>query len=746
MKLSKDYKSILVFSLIFALLLSIIPLEGVYGYENSEFSQASYVSDKVAPSTALVYSIIAYKVYIYVPMAEGVEEWWVKGYIAGMGSGFFVNPDGYLVTNGHIVFCYESENYREDEWTRYDVFMNAINALISALIKEGYTVPEGAVNWMIHYNIELKHGRVDYMDRHVYVLFGEATAGDVVEHKGTFEATVVKASPYFGRDLAILKVSLSNTPALILGEPEDIKVGDSVYAFGYPGVVTFHPALSPSTMLKPSMTAGIISGRRLTLKGVSAVQHSAEVTHGNSGGPLVNGEGKVIGVNNMGSIDVATGLEVAGFNFAVSVDVLREFLKENGIENYLGPVGEIYEKGLAYYYAGMYGSAKKKFEETQALFKYQWRAEQLIQKCQRKIAEGEKAPSAVNITITPSEIKVGNSVTVLGKIKHAGDMPIPVKIKWPSATVEIEYSGPGGSTVTKRVMLDETGTFSDSFAPDKPGKWIVKAKWSGDEDHEGDVSEPAAFKSIVESSISLTASPTTSKLGKESVQVSGKVEFPVKVEVEWAKAPISIDYIRPDGFTLSKKVEAKPEGSFSDSFMPDLEGMWVVKASWQGSDYLLGGVSDEVQFEVTAESDATLLVMPAKVKFGKQPIQVSGKISTNAHKPPDWSGITVTAEYVRPDGSTVTKNLRVSSDGTFSDIFMPDAEGPWKVKVRWKGSGYVLGAQSREYEFTVEPLTLIEQLIESGAIYALIGGIMVIILAVVIIFKRRKAGKKEPTR
>ena len=76
-------------------------------------------------------------------------------------------------------------------------------------------------------------------------------------------------------------------------------------------------------------------------------------------------------------------------------------------------------------------------------------------------------------------------------------------------------------------------------------------------------------------------------------------------------------------------------------------------------------------------------------------------------------------------------------------MFMPDAEGPWIVKVGWEGSGYVLGAQSREYEFTVEPLTLIEQLIESGAIYALLGGVAIIVLAAVIMFKRRKRGRKS---
>ncbi|MGQ9514879.1 MAG: hypothetical protein ACUVTL_07530 [Thermoproteota archaeon] len=134
---------------------------------------------------------------------------------------------------------------------------------------------------------------------------------------------------------------------------------------------------------------------------------------------MLDENGRVIGVNNMGSI-TELGLEVAGFNFAVASNVLRDFLNENGLINSIGETTLQYQRGLAYYYAKMYSSAKSEFDAVITLFPYQWRAAQLSQECQVAISNGEKAGSSIMISVTPSNAKVKKeTVTVSGSIQHS---------------------------------------------------------------------------------------------------------------------------------------------------------------------------------------------------------------------------------------------------------------------------------------------------------------------------------------
>lgn len=290
-----------------------------------------------------------------------------------------------------------------------------------------------------------------------------------------------------------MKVELSNTPSLLIEDSDKVKIGDTVYAFGYPGVVTFSPMLSPNTLLAPSVTQGIVSAKRLTLFDIQSFQHSASITYGNSGGPLVNEQGKVIGVNNMGSI-AELGIEASGFNFAIASNVLRDFLRENGVENSVGETNTQYEKGLAFYYAKMYVSAKKQFDAVATMFPYHWRAKQLSQESQLLISRGEKADSAISIEVKPLTVKVRKeTVTINGTLRQTSEMPIPVVITWPATQITLEYTKPDGSTITRTMVSSSDGKFIDTLTPDASGQWSVKASWQGSEDHKGATSNILTF-------------------------------------------------------------------------------------------------------------------------------------------------------------------------------------------------------------------------------------------------------------
>jgi serine protease Do len=117
-----------------------------------------------------------------------------------------------------------------------------------------------------------------------------------------------------GLDLALLKINRRGQkfPTVALGRMKSVAVGDNIYAIGTP----FDEAL------QNTFTAGIVSALRYSGK---FVQHNVTINQGNSGGPLLNDRGEVIGVNTLG-IGRDTGN--VGLNYAIGVDLVRQFITE----------------------------------------------------------------------------------------------------------------------------------------------------------------------------------------------------------------------------------------------------------------------------------------------------------------------------------------------------------------------------------------------------------------------------------
>jgi hypothetical protein len=121
-------------------------------------------------------------------------------------------------------------------------------------------------------------------------------------------------------DLVILNAPTGPTKALILGNSEAVKVGDSVVAVGNPKGLAF------------SISDGIISALR-PVKSETIIQTTAPISPGSSGGPLMSSRGVVIGVT---TLSLASG---QALNFAYPVSILRELL----IRAEVGPAIEMGE-------------------------------------------------------------------------------------------------------------------------------------------------------------------------------------------------------------------------------------------------------------------------------------------------------------------------------------------------------------------------------------------------------------------
>lgn len=155
---------------------------------------------------------------------------------------------------------------------------------------------------------------------------GEGSATSVTYHDGsTSPATLVGRDPE--SDLAVLQVDQPDQAPVLLGDSDAVAVGDPVLAFGSP------------LALANTVTSGIVSALDRTIRSgepggttryYAAIQTDAAVNQGNSGGPLVDAAGQVVGVNSVIRSVASVQDEAAniGLAFAIPINHAKRVAQE----------------------------------------------------------------------------------------------------------------------------------------------------------------------------------------------------------------------------------------------------------------------------------------------------------------------------------------------------------------------------------------------------------------------------------
>ncbi|MBB3860603.1 S1-C subfamily serine protease [Novosphingobium hassiacum] len=150
------------------------------------------------------------------------------------------------------------------------------------------------------------------------------------EGRNGYPARLIAYSP--ANDLALLRIEGGGTLTpitLFPGAPDD---GAEVYALGYPGNVDLAQGLSMADLVTPQeavKTRGYLSGGRSS-RSFDTLLHTAPIGSGNSGGPLLDTCGRVLGINSFGTVS-DNGTDSA-FYFAISMRELAAFLKRAKVE------------------------------------------------------------------------------------------------------------------------------------------------------------------------------------------------------------------------------------------------------------------------------------------------------------------------------------------------------------------------------------------------------------------------------
>jgi hypothetical protein len=186
------------------------------------------------------------------------------------------------------------------------------------------------------------------------------------------------------KDVSVIKIEVKNAPVLILGDSDAVKVSDTDTVIGYPGVADFGEFknfMSPKSQLEATFTYGHISATKSLASGAPILQTDANIDHGNSGGPVLNDKGMVIGLATFG--------KDSQHSFVVTSNTAKEFVNAVGAKNDLGLTDNLYREGLDLYWQEHFKEAMPKFEEVKRLFPQHSEVNRLIQSSQQAITEGK---------------------------------------------------------------------------------------------------------------------------------------------------------------------------------------------------------------------------------------------------------------------------------------------------------------------------------------------------------------------
>lgn len=315
-----------------------------------QVSLKNYSDTAVYAANKILPSIVGIKIEYNVTSKIPVFGAQSQSTATATGSGIIISEDGYILTNNHVVSSGESESYYQ----------------VSEATKISVT------------------------------LFNDTTE---------YEAKIIGTDEQ--TDLAVIKIDKKDLPKAEFADSDSIKVGEFAMAVGNP------------LGLQSSITCGVVSAvnREITDtdgKKYTLIQTDAAINSGNSGGALVNSEGKVIGVNTL----KLTGEDIEGMGFAIPInsttDITSQLIQYSKVKRpYIGITGMDLDEKTAKENHLVEGIYVKSIDDFSAAEKAGLKPGDVIIE-----ADGQKIKTMDELTEIKNSHKIGDEIKI--KVNREG--------------------------------------------------------------------------------------------------------------------------------------------------------------------------------------------------------------------------------------------------------------------------------------------------------------------------------------
>ena len=347
-----------------------------------------------------------------------------------LGSGFVINDSGHVVTNAHIAdyndFDLLLEGSSTDGSYEEDMVNDLIVLMLSALNNSTQEISEDEMaNLTYSYLLEMYNNgyvSISNLSRDIYIQnnatfeIDEKTA-ELKNKEKHIKANLVKSnkisSTYESQisqntnladtaDLAVIQTANTlNLPSIPI--EKNISVGKKVFVIGYPGIADNSELVSSTQVLSSTVTEGSVSAIKPNSSNTfELLQIDAAVQNGNSGGPIVNEDGYVVGIATY-----KLRSDSGNYNFGISAKELLSFLETASIQPQSNSMRKSLENSLSDMSASHYKSAH---DNLQAMLISQpalaTTIQPLIDLCSSKIAAGEDKTSIIDLNSQTTKILI----------------------------------------------------------------------------------------------------------------------------------------------------------------------------------------------------------------------------------------------------------------------------------------------------------------------------------------------------
>ncbi|WP_233149753.1 S1C family serine protease, partial [Kineosporia sp. A_224] len=399
------------------------------------------------------------------------------GKLTGVGTGWVVTPDGYVVTAAHVVSPDAAELRAEFAATGLDEFNTRAAqdlAVSNQTNQVKFTASEIRQLTKAVAVFNAKYLKVGKITKSVSAEIGVAVAGFGKGRKGKPAEVVSVGKPYPGKDVAILKLEgESNFPTLPLGQNTDVQQGESLYVAGYPAASTFLSGLSKDSEVQPTVTTGPLTAIKSAESGMPVFQTQAPASPGNSGGPVLDDQGHVVGVLVASAVD-NKGVALENQEFVIPVSVVREALQQKNITAKESQSTATYDEALTEFYDKHYKNAMPLFQRVKNLYGGHPYVDQYIADSQTAIDQGkDETPKPVWIWVLLAGVVLAvvlGIVLLLLLLRRRGRK----KAAAPAAAPQYQFAGAGGYPAPEQQGYQQgypqqPGGYPQQGYPQQPG-------------------------------------------------------------------------------------------------------------------------------------------------------------------------------------------------------------------------------------------------------------------------------------